>query len=118
VAQNQADCYFLGPMDIRSCVEKIVEQNQAGKARAKAINGNLGATTPSATDKKVPVPYATTLSSGTPDAIEAECKEVIQVVEASGLRSILGPNCWTPPSTPFANIDTVVYAARKHGRLS
>jgi uroporphyrinogen-III decarboxylase len=118
IAQNQADCYFLGPMDIRLCVEKIVEQNKAGKARVKAINGNLGATSPSATDKKVPLPYATTLISGTPEAIEAECKEVIQAVEGSGLRSILGPNCWTPQGVPFVNIDTVVYSARKHGRFS
>ncbi|MBZ5496501.1 MAG: uroporphyrinogen decarboxylase family protein [Acidobacteriia bacterium] len=118
IAQNQADCYFLGPMDIRLCVERITEQNRAGRARAKAINGNIGATTLTSTDKKVPVPYATTLDAGTPDTIEAECREIIQVVEGSGLRSILGPNCWTPQGVPFVNIDTVVYAARKHGRLS
>jgi MtaA/CmuA family methyltransferase len=117
IAQNQADGYFLGPMDIRLCVEKITEENKAGRARAKAINGNIGATSPCTADKKIPVPYATTLASGTPDAIEAECKEIIQVVEGSGLRSILGPNCWTPQGTPFVNIDAVVYAARKHGRL-
>lgn len=117
IAQNQADAYFLGPMDIRLCVEKIVEQNKAGKARAKAINGNIGATSPCTADKKTPLPYATTLASGTPDAIEAECREIIRVVEGSGLRSILGPNCWTPQGVPFVNIDAVVYAARKHGRL-
>jgi uroporphyrinogen decarboxylase len=118
IAQNQADCYFLGPMDIRLCVEKIAEQNRAGQARARAINGNLGATTPSTTDRKTPVPYATTLLSGAPDAIEAECRELIQAVEAGGLRSILGPNCWAPPGVAFANIDAMVYSARKYGRYS
>jgi uroporphyrinogen decarboxylase len=118
IAQNQADCYFLGPMDVSLCVQKITEQNRAGKACAKAINGNLGATTPSTTDKKTPVPYATTLLTGTPDAIEAECKEVIRTVEESGLRCILGPNCWAPQGVPFVNIDTMVYSARKHGRYS
>jgi len=118
VAQNQADAYFLGPMDIRLCVDRIVEQNQAGKARAKAISGNLGATNPSVTSAKAPVPYATTLGAGTPETIEAEAREVISVVEGGGLRSILGPNCWTPPGTPFVNIDALVYSARKYGRLS
>lgn len=118
IAQNQADCYFLGPMDIRLCVERITEQNKAGKARAKAISGNIGATSQCADAKKVPVPYASTLNASSPDDIEGECKEVMQVVEASGLRSILGPNCWAPQGVPFVNLDTVVYAARKHGRLS
>lgn len=117
IAQNQADAYFLGPMDIRLCVEKITEQNRAGNARAKAINGNIGAVSPSADAKKTPVPYASTLLASNPDAIEAECQEVIQVVEGSGLRSILGPNCWTPQGVPFVNIDTLVYAARKNGKL-
>ncbi len=118
IAQNQADGYFLGPMDIRLCVDKILEQNKDGAARAKAINGNVGATTPCTADRKTPLPYATTLDKGTPDSIEAECKVVIETVEGSGLRSILGPNCWTPRGVPFANIDAMVYSARKHGRLS
>ncbi len=115
VAQNQADCYFLGPMDINYCVEKITEQNRAGLARCKAINGNIGAATPSTSDGKTPLPYATTLNQSRPEEIEAECKEVIQAVEGGGLRTILGPNCWPPAKTPPINYDTVVYAARKHG---
>ena len=117
VAQNQADGYFLGPMDIWLCVEKISEQVKAGKSCAKAISGNVGATSACTVDKKTLSPHATTLAEGTPDQIEAECREVIQAVERGGLRSILGPNCWTPQGVPFVNIDTVVYAARKHGRL-
>jgi uroporphyrinogen decarboxylase len=117
VAQNQADGYFLGPMDIRFCVEKITEQVRSGKSCAKAISGNVGATSACTTDRKTPSPFATTLAEGTPDQIEAECREVIQAVEGGGLRSILGPNCWTPQGVPFVNIDTMVYAARKHGRL-
>lgn len=118
IAQNQADGYFLGPMDIRLCVEKITEQNRAGKARAKAINGNIGAASPTGDAQKKPVGYASTLLASTPDEIERECKEVIEVVEASGLRCILGTNCWAPQNVPFANLDTVVYSARKYGRLS
>jgi uroporphyrinogen-III decarboxylase len=118
IAQNQADAYFLGPMDIRLCVEKITEQNKAGKARAKAINGNIGAASPTGDAKKVPVPYASTLLVSTPDQIEGECKEVIEVIESGGLRCILGPNCWAPQKVPFVNIDTVVYSARKYGHLS
>ncbi|MBP1595001.1 MAG: Uroporphyrinogen decarboxylase [Acidobacteria bacterium] len=117
VAQNQADGYFLGPMDIRFCVEKITEQVRSGKSCAKAISGNVGATSVCTADRKTPSPFATTLAEGTPDQIEAECREVIQAVEGGGLRSILGPNCWTPQGVPFVNIDTMVYAARKHGRL-
>jgi MtaA/CmuA family methyltransferase len=117
IAQNQADGYFLGPMDIRLCVDKITEQNQAGRARAKAINGNVGATTPRTIDRKTPVPYATTLDAGTPETIEAEAREIIRTVEESGLRCILGPNCWTPQGVPFANLDALVYSARKHGRF-
>lgn len=117
VAQNQADCYFLGPMDIHTCVEKITEQNRAGNARCMAINGNIGAATPSTSDGKTPLPYATTLNASAPEEIEAECKKVIEAVEGGGLRSILGPNCWPPAKTPPVNYDTVVYAARKHGRF-
>ncbi len=117
IAQNQADAYFLGPMDIRLCVEKITEQNRAGKARAKAINGNIGAASPTADAQKKPVPYASTLLASTPDEIEGECKQVIEVIEGSGLRCILGTNCWAPQNVPFVNLDTVVYSARKYGRL-
>jgi MtaA/CmuA family methyltransferase len=116
IAQNQADAYFLGPMDIRLCVDRIREQNRAGKARARAINGNIGATTPTVAADKKPVPYASTLDKSTPEMIEAECREVIQAVEGGGLCCILGPNCWAPQGVPFVNIDAVVYAARKHGR--
>ncbi len=117
IAQNQADGYFLGPMDMRLCVEKITEQNKAGQARAKVINGNIGAASPTGDAKKVPVPYASTLLASTPDQIEAECREVMQIVGGSGMRAILGPNCWAPQGVPFINIDTVVYAARKYGRV-
>ena len=118
VAQNQADCYFLGPMDIRLCVDKITEQNKAGKARCKAMNGNIGAATPSTTDGKTALPYASTLNQSTPEQIEAESKEVIKVTEDSGLRCILGPNCWAPAQVPFVNIDTVTYSARKYGTFA
>jgi uroporphyrinogen-III decarboxylase len=118
IAQNQADCYFLGPMDIHLCVEKITEQNKAGKARCKAINGNIGAATPSTSDGKTPLPYASVLNQSTPEEIEEECKEVINAVEGGGLRCILGPNCWPPAKTPFVNFDTVVYTARKYGRFN
>ncbi|GEM_PF-506423 len=117
IAQNQADCYFLGPMDIELCLQKIVEQNEAGRARAKAINGNIGAASPCTRDRKNPVPYASTLTASSPDEIEAECKEVIRAVEGSGLRCILGTNCWAPQGVPFVKLDTIVYAARKHGVL-
>ncbi len=115
VAQNQADGYFPGTMDIQLCVDKIIEQNKAGKARAKFINGNIGAAMPSTTDGRTLVPYASTLNQSTPDEVEAEAKEVIKVVEDSGLRSILGTNCFPPAKSPFVNIDTITYSARKYG---
>jgi len=116
IAQNQADAYFLGPMDIGLCVEKITEQNKAGKARAKAINGNIGAASPSTVDRRNPVPYASTLPGSSVDEIEAECREVIRAVEEGGLRCILGTNCWAPQGVPFVKLDTIVYAARKYGQ--
>lgn len=118
VAQNQADGYFPGPMDIRLCVDKIVGQNQAGKARAKFINGNIGAATPATTDGKTRVPYASTLQQSTPDEVEAEAKEVINTIEDSGLRCILGTNCFPPAKSPFVNIDTIIYSARKYGTFA
>jgi len=117
VAQNQADCYFLGPMDIRLCVDKITEQNKAGNARCTAINGNIGAATPSTTDGRTALPYASTMNQSTADEIEAECKEVIKAIEEEGdLRCVLGPNCWAPAKVPPVNYDAVVYAARKYGQ--
>jgi len=98
-------------------VEKITEQNGAGRSICKAINGNIGAATPSTSDGKTPLPYASTLNTSSPEEIEAECTEVIRAVEGAGLRNILGPNCWPPAKTPPTNYDTVVYSARKYGRF-
>ncbi|MGO9311482.1 MAG: uroporphyrinogen decarboxylase family protein [Syntrophobacteraceae bacterium] len=115
VYQNQADGYFLGPMDIKFCVDTAVKTNEAGLSRVKCINGNVGAATKSTTDGFIPLPYATTMDKGTPDEIEEEARICIETVEGAGLRSILGPNCWETPNTPFVNRDTMVYAARKYG---
>jgi len=104
-------------MDIELCLEKIVAENKSGRARARAINGNIGAASPCTRNRKTPVPYASTLTASSPDEIEAECKEVIRAVEGSGLRTILGTNCWAPQGVPFVKLDTIVYAARKHGTL-
>ncbi len=116
VYQNQADGYFLGPMDIKMCVDRAVETNAAGLSRVKCISGNVGAATKSTTDGVTPLPYTTTMDKGTPAQIEEECRIVIQTVEEAGFRSILGPNCWETPRTPYVNRDTMVYAARKHGQ--
>jgi len=102
-------------MDIKFCVDTAVKTNEAGLSRVKCINGNVGAATKSTTDGFIPLPYATTMDKGTPDEIEEEARICIETVEGAGLRSILGPNCWETPNTPFVNRDTMVYAARKYG---
>jgi hypothetical protein len=118
VYQNQADGYFLGPMDIEMCVEKAMETNKADLSRIKCINGNIGAATKSTYDGVKAVPYGTTLKKGTPAEIEEESRVVIEGVEKADLRCILGPNCWDTQGTPFANRDAIVYAARKYGQYN
>jgi MtaA/CmuA family methyltransferase len=118
VYQNQADSYFLGPMDIELCTKIAVETNKAGKSRVLSINGNIGAATKCTTDGRKEVPYGSTMKASKPEEIEAECKKVIETVEGAGLRLILGPNCWDTKGTPFVNRDAVVYAARKYGKYT
>jgi len=116
VYENQADCYFLGPMDIELCTQKAVETNEKGLSRVKSLNGNVGAATKSTTDGQTAVPYATTMKRGKPEDIEKESKAVIDTVEAADLRCILGTNCWDVKGSSFANRDAMVYAARKYGQ--
>jgi len=116
IYQNQADCYFLGPMDIELCTQKAVETNEKGLSRVKAINGNVGAATKSTIDGQNPVSYATTMKKGNPEDIEKESKAVIETVEAADFRCILGTNCWDVKGSSYANRDAMVYAARKYGQ--
>lgn len=116
VYQNQADGYFLGPMDIELCVQKAVETNEKKLSRVKFLNGNIGAATKTTTDGYTPLPYATTLKKGTPEEVEKECKVVIDTVEGADIRCILGPNCWDTKGSPYVNRDAMVYAARKFGQ--
>ncbi|MDH3393581.1 MAG: hypothetical protein OEL66_06205, partial [Desulfobulbaceae bacterium] len=62
------------------------------------------------------VPYATTMKKGKPEDIEKESKAVIETVEASDFRCILGTNCWDVKGSSYANRDAMVYAARKYGQ--
>ncbi len=116
VYQNQADSYFLGPMDIEMCTQKAVETNEKGLSRVKSLNGNVGAATKSTTDGQTAVPYGTTMKRGKPEDIEKEAKAVIETVEGADLRCILGTNCWDVKGSSFANRDAMVYAARKYGQ--
>lgn len=117
VYENQADGYFLGPMDIDLCVSKAKETIAKGTVPfLKCINGNIGAATKSTYDGTKEVPYGTTLKKGTPEQIEEESKHVIKAVEDADLRCMLGPNCWDTKGTPFVNRDAIVYAARKFGQ--
>jgi uroporphyrinogen-III decarboxylase len=116
VYANQADSYFLGPMDIEMCTKVAVETNEKGLSRVKSLNGNVGAATKSTTDGQTAVPYGTTMKRGKPEDIEAESKAVIETVEGADLRCILGTNCWDVKGSSFANRDAMVYAARKYGQ--
>jgi uroporphyrinogen-III decarboxylase len=117
VYENQADGYFLGPMDIDMCVGKAKETRAKGTVPfLKCINGNIGAATKSTFDGTKEVPYGTTMKKGTPEQIEEESKYVIKAVEDADLRCMLGPNCWDTKDTPFVNRDAIVYAARKYGQ--
>ena len=116
VYQNQADCYFLGPMDIDLCVDKAVETNEKGLSRVKALNGGIGAATPDTTDGQTKCSYATTMKRGKPADVEENARVVIEAVENADLRCILGTNCWDVKGSSFVNRDAVVYAARKYGQ--
>jgi uroporphyrinogen decarboxylase len=116
VYQNQADCYFLGPMDIELCVDKAVETNEKGLSRVKSLNGGIGAATPDTTDGQTKCSYATTMKRGKPADIEENARVVIEAVENADLRCILGTNCWDVKGSSFVNRDAVVYAARKYGQ--
>jgi uroporphyrinogen-III decarboxylase len=116
VYQNQADGYFLGPMNIDLCAQKAAEVRDAGlNPHLKFLNGNYGAGTKTSTADRKPVPYATTLKFGTPDELIEEAKVVINTVEGADLRCMLGPNCWEPKGTSFINRDATIYAARRYG---
>jgi uroporphyrinogen-III decarboxylase len=114
---NQADGYFLGPMNIDLCVEKAVEVRNAGaNPHLHFLNGNYGAATKTSTADRKPVAYATTLKFGTPDELIEESRIIIETVEGGDIRCLLGPNCHEPKSTPFINRDATVFAARKFGQ--
>lgn len=118
IYENQADGYFLGPMDIDLCVEKAKEVREKGTAPfLKCLNGNVGAATKSTVDGVKAVPYGTTLKKGTPEEIEIESKYVIEAIENADFRCMLGTNCWDTKGSPFVNRDAIVYAARKYGRF-
>ena len=57
------------------------------------------------------------LASGTPDAVDAACREAIEVMGAQG-GFILGPGCAMSPETPPENIHALVEAAKKYGSQS
>jgi uroporphyrinogen decarboxylase len=116
VYQNQADGYFLGPMDIKLCVEKAVETNEKGLSRVKSLNGGIGAATADTTDGQTKCDYATTMKRGTPAEIEENARVVIDTVEKADIRCILGTNCWDVKGSGSANRDAVVYSARKYGQ--
>jgi uroporphyrinogen decarboxylase len=116
VYENQADCYFLGPMDIELCTKVAVETNEKGTSRVKALNGGVGAATADTTDGQTKCSYATTMKRGKPADVEENARVAIETVENADLRCILGTNCWDVQKSSYANRDTLVYAARKYGQ--
>jgi MtaA/CmuA family methyltransferase len=54
------------------------------------------------------------LALGKPDAVEAACRELIDICKPGG-GFILGPGCDIAPATPAANLHALVEAARKWG---
>jgi|SaaInl8_200m_RNA_FD_contig_123_15947_length_1622_multi_6_in_0_out_2_1 uroporphyrinogen decarboxylase len=116
VYQNQADAYFLGPMDIKMCTDVAVENNAKGLSRVTMLNGGVGAATPDTTDGQTKCDYATTMKRGTPAQVEENSRVVIETVENADLRCMLGTNCWDVKGAPVVNRDAMVYAARKYGQ--
>lgn len=117
IFENQADGYFLGPMNIDLCAQKAKEVIEKGtNPHLHFLNGNYGAATKTSTADRKPVSYATTLKFGTPDELIEESKIVIETVEGAGIRCMLGPNCHEPKNTPFVNRDATIFAARKYGQ--
>lgn len=117
IYENQADGYFLGPMNIDLCAQKAKEIVEKGtNPYLHFLNGNYGAATKTSTADRKPVPYATTLKFGTPAELLEECKIVIDTVEGADIRCMLGPNCHEPKNTPFVNRDATIYAARAFGQ--
>lgn len=62
-----------------------------------------------------PINPAETLWRGTPEIVERESREAIQVYGPGG-GFILGPGCALGPDTPPENINSLIAAARKYGR--
>jgi uroporphyrinogen decarboxylase len=54
------------------------------------------------------------MANGTPELVTEKCKEAIEIL-ASGGGFFLAPGCALPPSTPDANIDAMIAAAREFG---
>ena len=61
---------------------------------------------------------AQTLLNGTPAEVEAEARECLEKALGSPKGFILSSGCEVPLHTPSANIDALMAAARKFGRLS
>jgi uroporphyrinogen decarboxylase len=53
------------------------------------------------------------LALGTPDEVDAACRELIESCQAGG-GLILGPGCALPPNTPADNVHALVEAAKKY----
>ncbi|MCC7162789.1 MAG: uroporphyrinogen decarboxylase family protein [Anaerolineae bacterium] len=61
-----------------------------------------------------PIDPSGVMALGTPELVDAKCKEAIEVLgEGGGL--ILGPGCALPPMTPPENVHAMMEAARRYG---
>ncbi len=54
------------------------------------------------------------LALGTPDEVDASCRELIEICKPGG-GFILGPGCAMAPTTPAENIHALVESAKKYG---
>lgn len=61
-----------------------------------------------------PVDPSGIMALGTPDAVDAKCKEAIEKLGKGG-GLILGPGCALPPTTPPENVHAMIEAAKKYG---
>ncbi|MBN1965014.1 MAG: uroporphyrinogen decarboxylase family protein [Anaerolineae bacterium] len=86
----------------------IIEIDQkADKAAAKAA----------ARDRSTllgPVDPSAVLARATPDVVTAVCRAALEVL-APGGGFILGPGCAMPATTPDANVEALIEAARRYG---
>ncbi|RME43043.1 MAG: hypothetical protein D6791_16415 [Chloroflexi bacterium] len=64
-----------------------------------------------------PIDPSGVLALGTPEEVEASCRQAIEIMAPGGY-FILGPGCALPPGTPAENVRTLIEAAKRYGKYA